>query len=177
MHALRISVVFLAAFAVACSHAKPEPTPAEQQPIAQPTPPPAPAPVQPAPEPAPPVVTPPPTNMTASIYFDFDKSFLRTESRNTLSRLLGAAAASGATVRIEGNCDERGSNEYNIALGQRRADAAKDYLVRLGVPAANITAISYGEEHPKALGHDEASWQENRRDDIFVSGPPAVSAR
>lgn len=177
MHALRISVVLLAAFAVACSHAKPEPTPAEQQPVAQAAPAPAPAPVQPAPEPAPPVVTPPPTNVAASIYFAFDKADLSTESRNTLSRLYGPAAASGTTVRIEGNCDERGSAEYNIGLGQRRADAAKGYLVRLGVPAANITTVSYGKERPKAPGHDEASWQENRRDDIFVSGPRAVSAR
>ena len=175
MQALRVSVVLFAAIA-ACSHATPEPTPAEPKPVAQAAP--APAPVAtPAPAPAEPAVTPPPTSVTASIYFDFDSSTLSTESRNTLSRLFGAAAPSGTTVRVEGNCDERGSAEYNIGLGQRRADAAKSYLVRLGVPDANITTVSYGKERPKAPGHDEESWRQNRRDDVFVTGPAAVSAR
>src|SRR5947209_7364462 len=122
MHALRISIVFVAALA-ACSHAKPEPTATEQQPVATP----APAPVAEAPPAQPvkpePVTPPPPTNIVQSIYFDFDKSSLTTASRDVLSRIAGAAATSGATVRIEGNCDERGSDEHNIALGQRRAEA------------------------------------------------------
>ncbi|HEY6908038.1 MAG TPA: OmpA family protein [Myxococcales bacterium] len=114
---------------------------------------------------------------TASIYFAFDQSLLTEESRNVLSGLVAASTAPGATIRIEGNCDERGSVEYNIGLGQRRADAAKSYLVRLGVPAASITAISFGEERPKMPGHDEESWRENRRDDVFVKAAPALSAR
>ncbi|MCU0870017.1 MAG: peptidoglycan-associated lipoprotein Pal [Burkholderiales bacterium] len=72
----------------------------------------------------------------------------------------------GLKVRIEGNCDERGSTEYNLALGQRRADGVKRALTVLGVPAARIEAVSYGEEKPKALGHDEDSYSENRRSDL-----------
>ena len=112
-----------------------------------------------------------------SVYFAFDKSYLNEESRATLEKLAGAAALSGTKLRIEGNCDERGSNEYNIGLGQRRADAAKNYLVNLGVAAGSITTISYGEERPKLLGHDEESWRENRRADVFISAPPRVSQR
>jgi len=69
-------------------------------------------------------------------------------------------------VRIEGNCDERGSEQYNLALGQRRADAAKKYLAGLGVQSPQITAISFGAEKPKAQGHDEEAWKQNRRDDV-----------
>ena len=172
--------------AVACSHAKPAETPAAEA-IAQPAPPPAkieqPAPLAPmgAPKPeavapAPPVKEIAPQPVTASIYFAFDKSDLTPESVAVLDSLIDRAMAPGARVRIEGNCDERGSVEYNIALGQRRADAAKNYLVRLGVSEAAIIAISFGEERPKAPGHDEASWRENRRDDIFVQAM-AVSSR
>ena len=69
-------------------------------------------------------------------------------------------------VRLEGNCDERGSNEYNIALGQRRADGVKKMLQLGGAKASQIKTVSYGEEKPKATGHDEASWKQNRRTDI-----------
>ena len=69
-------------------------------------------------------------------------------------------------IRIEGNCDERGTREYNIALGQRRADTAKKYLENLGLDGSRIDAISNGKERPRAAGNDEASWKENRRDDL-----------
>ena len=69
-------------------------------------------------------------------------------------------------VRIEGNADERGSGQYNLALGQRRADSAKKYLDNLGVKTEQITAISFGSEKPKATGHDEEAWKQNRRDDV-----------
>jgi peptidoglycan-associated lipoprotein len=72
-------------------------------------------------------------------------------------------------VRIEGNCDERGTGEYNLALGQRRAEAAKKYLLNLGLAGSRITAISNGKEKPRNPGHDEAAWQENRRDDLLPS--------
>ena len=166
-----------AAVLAACSHSQPAPeaSPASEQKAAvQPAPPraqPPPAPAEPAPKP------PEPRQTTTSIYFEYDSSTLSEDARASLTRLAPAASQDGATVRIEGNCDERGSVEYNLALGQRRADAAKSYLVRSGVPAARITAISYGEERPKAQGHDEDAWRENRRDDIFVSGLPAVSGR
>jgi peptidoglycan-associated lipoprotein len=69
----------------------------------------------------------------------------------------------GGSYQIEGHCDERGSAEYNLALGDRRARAVKDYLVSLGVDPARLSTISYGEERPFAMGHDEAAWAQNRR--------------
>ncbi len=134
----------------------------------------------PAPAEALPLVIKPPRVAeapTASIYFGFDKSSLNGTSRAVLDKIATTASAPGARLRIEGNCDERGSSEYNIALGQRRADSAKAYLVRRGVPADNITTLSFGAERPKMTGHDKRSWRENRRDDLFVQGPPAVSQR
>ncbi len=73
-----------------------------------------------------------------------------------------------ARIRIEGNCDERGTIEYNQALGQRRASSAKKYLTDLGISAKRITLISYGKEKPTCTEHDEACWQKNRRDDFVV---------
>jgi peptidoglycan-associated lipoprotein len=72
-------------------------------------------------------------------------------------------------IRIEGNCDERGSREYNVALGQRRAEAVMKTLTLLGVAESRIEAISYGEEKPRAAGHDETSWAENRRGDVVLN--------
>jgi len=102
-----------------------------------------------------------------SVYYDFDKSDIKPEYR----ALVEAHAKylkehPNVKVRIEGNCDERGSREYNIALGQRRSGAVMKAMTLLGAPERNIEAISYGEEKPKATGHDEASWAENRRSDI-----------
>ena len=71
-------------------------------------------------------------------------------------------------VRVEGNCDERGSEQYNLALGQRRADAAKRYLLSMGAHDRQLTAISFGDQKPKATGHDEEAWRQNRRDDLSV---------
>jgi peptidoglycan-associated lipoprotein len=79
-------------------------------------------------------------------------------------------------LRIEGNCDERGSEEYNIALGQRRADAAKKYLLRMGERGTQISTISYGEDRPRAKGHDEDAWRQNRRDD-FIPDRTSLPAR
>jgi len=79
-----------------------------------------------------------------------------------------ARAAKDNRVRIEGNCDERGTTEYNLALGDRRARAAADYLERLGVHAQKIDFVSYGSERSKDPGHDDAAWAKNRRDDVFV---------
>jgi peptidoglycan-associated lipoprotein len=73
-------------------------------------------------------------------------------------------------VRLEGNCDERGSTEYNLALGQRRADGVKKILLLGGARESQIEAVSYGEERPKATGHDEASWSQNRRTDLNYGG-------
>jgi peptidoglycan-associated lipoprotein len=102
-----------------------------------------------------------------SVYFDFDSSELKPESAAVVANwgqyLLSSPTAK---VRLEGNTDERGTREYNIALGERRANAVAQALEARGVSSAQITVTSYGEERPVALGHDEASWSQNRRVDI-----------
>ncbi|HUU45712.1 MAG TPA: peptidoglycan-associated lipoprotein Pal [Acidobacteriota bacterium] len=99
-----------------------------------------------------------------TIYFDFDKYNLRADAREALDRNAELMRANpDLKIVIEGHCDERGTDEYNLALGERRAKAARDYLTRLGIDAARITVISYGEERPVSLGHDEGSWRLNRR--------------
>jgi peptidoglycan-associated lipoprotein len=106
-----------------------------------------------------------------SIYYDFDNYSVKGE----YSSIVQANAAylkdhSGAKVRIEGNCDERGSRSYNLALGQRRADAVKKAIELLGVSDKRIESVSYGEEKPKARGADETAWAQNRRSDLVYSG-------
>jgi peptidoglycan-associated lipoprotein len=104
-----------------------------------------------------------------SIYFDFDKSFIKLEYRPVLhEKAAFLKDYPEMDVRIEGNCDERGTNEYNLALGERRANSAKNFLVSLGVAADRIEIISFGEERPRALGHNEDSWSQNRRDDFVL---------
>jgi peptidoglycan-associated lipoprotein len=104
------------------------------------------------------------------IHFDFDKYNLRTEDRKILSEhadwLLKNA---GYNVRVEGNCDERGTEEYNMALGQRRADEARKYLVDRGIAQKRISTISYGKERPVDPGHDEEARAKNRRDHFVLS--------
>jgi peptidoglycan-associated lipoprotein len=147
--------------AVACSHAQPPPPVQTVEPVVQQAPPAPP----PAPAPAPRIVEIAPV----SVYFAFDSSDLTSDSRAALQKFFDQARQRpDQDIRIEGNCDERGSEEYNVALGQRRAEAAKKYLVDLGIDAGRITTISYGKERPRAPGHDEAAWRENRRDDLLV---------
>jgi len=109
-----------------------------------------------------------------SIYYDFDAYNIKGEFQSLVEAhgkfLL---EHKDFKVRIEGNCDERGSREYNLALGQRRADSVKKAMTLLGVPAKQIETVSYGSEKPKALGHDEEAWAENRRSDIVY---PSVDA-
>jgi len=98
------------------------------------------------------------------VFFALDKSDLNSEWRDNLAnnaKLL--KAASGVKIVIEGHCDERGTNEYNLGLGERRASAVKNYLVSLGVSASRIKTVSYGEEKPFAAGYNEAAWKQNRR--------------
>ena len=98
------------------------------------------------------------------IYFDFDKSTVRPEYRGIVSAHAAYAGAnSTARVTLEGHADERGTREYNLALGERRANSAKNYLVGLGVDAGRISTVSYGKERPKALGSNEQAWAQNRR--------------
>ena len=98
------------------------------------------------------------------VFFDTDKSDIDAEDQATL-RSQAAYLKQYANVRvtIEGHADERGTREYNLALGERRANAAKNYLASLGIDAGRISTISYGKERPDALGSDEASWAKNRR--------------
>lgn len=104
------------------------------------------------------------------IYFDFDSSALSASSRATLTKNAAAIRKQpAAKVRIEGNCDERGSSEYNLALGERRAKAAQQYLVTSGVKPEQLSIISYGKEKPAVQGSDEAAMAKNRRDEFVVT--------
>jgi len=104
-----------------------------------------------------------------TIYFDFDSSNLSELSRGILSKNASALAQeTAAKVRIEGNCDERGSAEYNLALGERRAKAAQLYLVSLGVSPSRLSVISYGKEKTAVQGNEESVWAKNRRDEFVV---------
>jgi peptidoglycan-associated lipoprotein len=127
---------------------------------------------------------PPPTNNTGNTFrgtlasrlesdlqdalFDYDSNNIRDDARNSLTHDADSlkrifADFPGATVNVEGHCDERGSAEYNLGLGDRRATAARDFLVQLGVPADRLKTISYGKERPVCTESDESCWQRNRR--------------
>ncbi|MBT5949628.1 MAG: peptidoglycan-associated lipoprotein Pal [Betaproteobacteria bacterium] len=104
---------------------------------------------------------------TDSVYFDFDKSFVIPKFDDVLNAHAKYLKANpDLNVEIQGNCDERGSREYNIGLGNRRALAVKAGLEILGIQSSRISITSFGSEKPIALGHDEASWQQNRRADF-----------
>ena len=106
-----------------------------------------------------------------SVYFDYDSNSVKDEYKTLVSahaKYMGDKRES--KIRIEGNCDERGSREYNLALGQRRAEAVKRMMTVVGVQEGRIETVSYGEEKPVAQGHDEQSWAQNRRADIRYNG-------
>lgn len=155
-----------------------------------------PAPEQPAPEPtparqeAPPPPPPPAANDDAErrareaaekakalrdeladlIHFDFDKADIRTSDQGILDRKAAILAANSAVrLRVAGHCDERGSDEYNLALGNRRGAAAKRYLTGKGVDDGRIEVVSYGKERPLDPGHSEDAWAKNRRDEFEVT--------
>ncbi|MGB9152722.1 MAG: peptidoglycan-associated lipoprotein Pal, partial [Alphaproteobacteria bacterium] len=103
-------------------------------------------------------------NVGDRVFFGFDKSDLSTEAQATLDRqATWLKKWPNNKVTIEGHCDERGTREYNLALGERRATAAKNYLVAAGIAAARINTISYGKERPAIVGSNEAAWAQNRR--------------
>ena len=107
-------------------------------------------------------------NVGDRIFFAFDRSDLNANSRATLEKLASwLTTYQNVTITIEGHCDERGTREYNLALGERRADAARDYLVALGIDGGRLSTISYGKERPAVLGSNEEAWAQNRRD-VFV---------
>jgi len=166
----------------------------KKPPVARPLPPPPPTTPEAPPPPAPPapvaerpVVTPPPIaeDPMASrsiddlnrdspmriVYFGYDSAELSAEARAALDANAAVLKKYSAwTVTIEGHCDERGTAEYNLALGERRAAAAQSYLVALGVPASRVKTVSYGKEFPFDPGHDEAAWAKNRRAHFVITG-------
>ncbi len=131
---------------------------------------------EPAPAPAPAEVKPEPAERSTAaaaglkpIYFDFDRSFIRDDAKDIMKENASWLKANPRVkVRIEGNCDERGTIEYNQALGQRRASAAKKYLTDLGISASRVSLISYGKEKPVCSNATEDCWQQNRRDDLVA---------
>ena len=160
---MRLRVCFLAVLALAgCAH---------EQPKVESSPPPV---AVEAPRPSPPA---PPSSLDASAdlqsflsqpvaHFEFDRASLTSDDQERLQALAGLLRARpGARIEIAGNCDERGTEEYNLELGARRAEVAKRYLVALGVEPERIETISYGEERPLDQAHDERAWAANRRDD------------
>src|SRR5712691_8456574 len=109
------------------------------------------------------------TLLATMIHFDYDKAIIRGGDAAVLDQKVAILQANPALrIRISGHCDERGSDEYNLALGNRRATAAKQYVVSHGIDASRIETASYGEERPLAPGHDEESWAQNRRDEFEI---------
>lgn len=110
------------------------------------------------------------TGELQDIYFDYDKSEIRSDQRDTLAVNADWIKRNpNVRVQVEGHCDERGTEEYNLALGERRANAIRDYLISFGVEADRIYAISYGEEMPVDPGHNESAWAQNRRAHFLVN--------
>jgi len=104
-----------------------------------------------------------------TIYFDYDKSAIKASEQGKLEDVAAYMKSHGdVALRTEGNCDERGTEEYNRSLGERRALAAREYLVKLGVDATRIDTVTYGEDKPVDPGHNEEAWSKNRRDDFVV---------
>ncbi len=104
-----------------------------------------------------------------TVYFDYDDSALRPDAKDGLRRnaeFLRSKAS--AKAELQGNCDERGTEEYNLALGKRRAEAAKQYLTDLGIPAQRLSTVSFGEENPASPGQGESAWAKNRRVDFIL---------
>ena len=181
------TLVLMAALSGAACHGNPKPQP----PPPAPAPPPAPPPATTAPPPPPPPPAPKPTPAPPSeeevfrtktleqlnsekplgdVFFALDLSDLSEESRGTLGKDVEWLKKWTSTkVMVEGHADSRGTNEYNLALGERRADAVRDYLVSLGVPTDRITIVSKGEEQPFCSEETEACWQQNRRGHFIIT--------
>ncbi len=183
MLARRFSALFLSALVLlaigACKKAEPEPPP--------PPPPPPPAAEPPPPEPVPPPPEPPvdpgyvspwsedivdaneevhEKGLLGDVYFEFDKATLTDATRSQLGKnadFLKSQDGEDFVITIEGHCDERGTNDYNLALGDRRANSARDYLTSLGISGDRLRTISYGEERPQCEESNEDCWQLNRR--------------
>jgi len=113
----------------------------------------------------------PPGSPLKDVFFDFDMSNIRDDQKAALNdNVSWLKANSRVKMTLEGHCDERGTSEYNLGLGERRAKAVKDYLVAAGIPADRVATISYGKERPFVLGHDESAWKWNRRGHFAITG-------
>jgi len=174
MNLLKAAIIGLGVVSLAACADKPKPVPV----IEAPRPTPVAKPVTPAPKPVAPVavgIKPGSmqdfiVNVGDRVYFDTDQSQIRVEARAILdSQASWLMRYSTVMVRIEGNADERGTREYNFALGERRAEAVKTYLMTRGVPASRIATISYGKENPIATGADESSWAQNRNSKTTIT--------
>lgn len=107
------------------------------------------------------------------VHFDFDSSVVKTAEKGKVSKVADYLKGNTAeAVRVEGHCDERGTEEYNRALGERRALALREELVRLGIDPTRVDTISYGEDRPADPGHDESAWRKNRRGEFILLSPP-----
>ena len=105
-----------------------------------------------------------------TVYFDYNSSALTSAAKATLNEnATWMKATDAVTLQVEGHCDERGGVQYNLALGQKRADRVKDYLVSLGVAGDRVTTVSYGKDRPVAYGHDEEAWSKNRRANFVIT--------
>jgi peptidoglycan-associated lipoprotein len=111
------------------------------------------------------------TGLIGDIYFDFDKYDLKPEARERLSKNADFMKKNGKyVVEIQGHCDERGTNDYNIALADRRANAAREYMVTLGIAETRLKTVSFGEERPVCTDHNESCWWRNRRGEFHLAG-------
>jgi peptidoglycan-associated lipoprotein len=168
--------------AIACGKKEPEVAPAPPPPAAEPTPPPAPPPPPPPPPPAPKPLTDEEIfakktleelnaeKPLEDVYFDYDSAALSEQARGSLNKNAGWMKQWGSTrVLIEGHADERGTSEYNLALGERRADATRDYLVSLGIQNERVQIVSKGEEQPFCRDSAESCWSQNRRGHFIIT--------
>jgi peptidoglycan-associated lipoprotein len=173
--ALRLILAGTAAASLAACATKPKPAYPTAPPPSAPAPPPA---AEPAPAPGPVTEQALPgseqdfvINVGDRVYFDFDKYDVRTDAQPILaSQAAWLKRYPGVTIRIEGNCDERGTREYNLALGARRANSVRDFLVSQGVEGSRITTISYGKEKPIDPGSGEEADQHNRNSHTAIVG-------
>lgn len=151
-----------AAFAMAaCTKKETPPSPELEAPVVTPAPEATPVPVET------PAVEPGQAVQFQTIFFEFDSYALTPSAQDTLRKLAQSLKAQNTVrIQVEGHADERGSNEYNMALGEKRAQSVKDFLLTEGVTAENLSTISYGEEKPVAFGHDEDAWAKNRRSEF-----------
>jgi peptidoglycan-associated lipoprotein len=175
--------VAVAVFAAGCHKKVPAPAPAPPPPPpAAPATPPPPAPPPPRPAPAPAPLTEDQVFAQKSldqlnaekplndVYFELDESTIRDEARASLQKDADWLKKWTSTqVTVEGHCDSRGSSEYNLALGSRRADSVKDYLVSLGVPTGRLSVVSKGKEQPFCTEEGESCWQQNRRGHFIIT--------